>query len=255
MRSVIDVRDVLIPERDALVSLLRGLAVDDWSRPTECPAWDVHGVALHVLGDDLSLLARQRDAAPNGLALYAADHPGASFRQLLDGFNEQWVHAGRFLGTRLVIDLLGLSGTWTADFYRSRDPEGLGEPVGFFGSAGQPSPWWQVAAREYAERWIHQEQIRRALGVAPVDESLAYPGMEVVIAGFGFRNEELAGFAIGDRTWKFKGVGVEVQLQRALAQPVLSRSLSFEDTVAAMTGDPALVQRLASQTCQNYSSG
>src|SRR5690242_17016648 len=29
---------------------LRELAPDDWTRPTVCPAWDIHAMACHVLG-------------------------------------------------------------------------------------------------------------------------------------------------------------------------------------------------------------
>lgn len=105
------------------------------------------------------------------------DHPGLSFRELLDGFNEQWVTTAAFFSERIVLDLLALSGHWTEDFYRSVDPEGPGEPVGFFGSQVQPSPWWQVAAREYAERWIHQSQIRRALELSAVAGEIAEPAM------------------------------------------------------------------------------
>ena len=46
-------------ERSVFVELLRSLDDEDWSRPTECPAYDVQGVATHLLGDDLSLLSRR----------------------------------------------------------------------------------------------------------------------------------------------------------------------------------------------------
>jgi uncharacterized protein (TIGR03083 family) len=37
-------------EYDRLVGQLRELSPDEWSRPTVCPAWDVHAMACHVLG-------------------------------------------------------------------------------------------------------------------------------------------------------------------------------------------------------------
>jgi hypothetical protein len=76
---------MLAPERGALLDLLCGLTPEDWRRPTECPAWDVKGLALHILGDDLSLLSRQRDASTDSLTLFAADHPGFDFRALWTG--------------------------------------------------------------------------------------------------------------------------------------------------------------------------
>jgi uncharacterized protein (TIGR03083 family) len=37
-------------EYDRFVDQLHQLPPDDWSRPTACPAWDVHAMACHVLG-------------------------------------------------------------------------------------------------------------------------------------------------------------------------------------------------------------
>jgi len=37
-------------EYERFVDLLRGLAPGDWSRPTECPDWDVANMVRHVLG-------------------------------------------------------------------------------------------------------------------------------------------------------------------------------------------------------------
>src|SRR3954447_7221741 len=159
----VDVDQVLVTEREALLDLLAGLDDAEWSAPTECAAWTVEGVALHVLGDDLSLLARQRDDAIDGLTLYAETHAGLTLYERLDRFNEQWVVAATFLSHTLILDLLELSGRWTASFYADIDKDKLGEPVGMF-AAQEASPYWQIAAREYLERWIHQHQIRRAVG-------------------------------------------------------------------------------------------
>jgi hypothetical protein len=124
----------------------------------------VKGIALHILGDDLSLLARQRDASANGLVLFAEDHPGLTFRELLDGFNDEWVHTARFLSTELLVELLSLVGDWSETFYREVGLDTISrEPVGLFAQTA-PSPYWQVIAREYLERFVHQSQIRRAVG-------------------------------------------------------------------------------------------
>ena len=175
----LDVTPSLRPERAALLDLLRDLTDDEWAYQTECPAWSVKGIALHVLGDDLSLLTRQRDASTDSLTLFAEDHPGLAFRQLLDGFNEEWVAASRFLGTPLLIELLDVVGRWSADFYENVGLETVArEPVQFFATL-DPSPYWQVIAREYAERFIHQSQIRRALGRAPLDGELVIAAARV----------------------------------------------------------------------------
>jgi uncharacterized protein (TIGR03083 family) len=182
--SISIVLDVYRPERDCMVDLLGQLGKEDWDRPTECPAYSVKGIATHVLGDDLSLLSRQRDGSVQGLLLVAEKLPGASFRQLLDGFNDQWVDAARFLSTELLVELLRLTGEWTAHYYENIDSEKPGEPVGLFGtSLDSTSPYWQAISREYLERWVHHSQIRRALGMPSLCERrFLEPGVEVYAA-------------------------------------------------------------------------
>jgi hypothetical protein len=142
----------------------------------------VKGIALHLLGDDLSLLSRQRDSEPSGVAIEA----GASFDELfvaLDRFNERWVEAASFFSPPVVIELLRLSGEWTHDFYGTVDDDLLGEPVPWIGP--DPAPYWLLAAREYWERWIHQEQIRRAVGRPGLhDQRFAVPAIAVAVRGF-----------------------------------------------------------------------
>lgn len=180
----VSVTHELREERSALVDLLSGLDPASWASPTECPSWSVGDIALHLLGDDLSLLARQRDDAVNGLMLFAVDHPGATFRELLDGFNERWVAASRFFSRTLVVDLLAQCGEWTADFYETVDPEQLGEPVGLF-AATDHSPYWQIIGREYLERWAHHHQIRRAIGEDDLGERFLRSAAEVVFTCLG----------------------------------------------------------------------
>ena len=86
----LDVVEVLDVERALFLDLLRSVESDEWRRPTECPAYDVQGIAAHLLGDDLSLLSRQRDAAPPGLLAVLQD--GDDLGSALDRFNDQWAN-------------------------------------------------------------------------------------------------------------------------------------------------------------------
>lgn len=166
------VLDAYLPERSKLIELLATLTADQWAQPTECPQYSVKGIATHILGDDLSLLSRQRDGAVQGLVLVAERMPGSDFGQLLDAFNDRWVEAARFLSPQLLVELLDLAGQWTHRYYRDVDPTAPGEPVPLFGVAfGDTSPFWHAIAREYLERWAHHSQIRRALGLGSLADS------------------------------------------------------------------------------------
>lgn len=240
--SVSIVLDAYRPERTALLGTLENLGRNDWTRPTECPLYTVKGVATHILGDDLSLLSRQRDASENGLALLAAELTGADFRTLLDTFNDRWVAAAGFLSAELLMELLRLTGDWTASYYESVDPGAPGESVGLFGAKrGSNSPFWQAIAREYFERWIHHSQIRRAVGLSALAErNFLEAGVEV--AGAIARLEPRIP-ATPDGLW---GLG-PVQLGSAQqTAEILTRGRTREEVEQLAEGPKDLVGLLAS---------
>lgn len=159
------------PQRAALIALLQGMDAG-WASPTEYPAYSVKGIATHILGDDVSLLSRQRDAAASGLVLVAEKMPGADFRTLLNAFNDQWVVVATFLSSALLIELLGLTGGMDRPVPHRRRPRPCGRTsLGFCDAPAGRSPFWQAIAREYLERWAHHSQIRRALGMSSLAES------------------------------------------------------------------------------------
>jgi len=180
---MLDVTPFLRRERAVLLELLDGLTDADWDRSTECPAYTVKGVATHLLGDDMSLLSRQRDEATSGVLLQAVEMPGEDLRAILDAFNDRWVATARFLSPAVLVELLRLSGDLTAAFYEEVDLSAPCEPVFFFGSTGEVSPYWQAIARELVERWVHHSQIRRALDLPTLaDEDLVRTGVAIVAA-------------------------------------------------------------------------
>ena len=238
--SISVVLDALRPERAALLGLLESFGPEDWSRSTECPAYTVKGVATHVLGDDLSLLSRQRDGAVNGLMQVAAELPGADFRTLLDTFNDRWVAAARFLSIELLIELLRLVGEWTASYYDEVDPVAPGEPVGFFGATGPSSPIWHAVAREYIERWVHHSQIRRAVGLGSLaDEPFLSVGIEVAAAAArvepGIPTEQ-------NGSWTLGPVALGPAQQTA---DILTRAHTTEEVRRLASGPDAAVELLA----------
>ncbi|MGQ0431010.1 MAG: maleylpyruvate isomerase family mycothiol-dependent enzyme [Microthrixaceae bacterium] len=238
--TVATVLDVLRPEREALLATLASLDAGAWAAPTECPAYSVKGVAAHILGDDLSLLSRQRDGAENGLLQVAAEMPGADFRALLDTFNDRWVAASKFLSTDLVIELLRLTGEWTAAYYEEVDPAAPGEPVGFFGAQGSSSPFWHAIAREYVERWVHHSQIRRAVGLGSLNDRMFLTvGTEVVAAAARVEPRILSG---PDGTWALGSVVLGSAHQAA---NILTRAHTRAEIQRLVTGPSDAVELLA----------
>src|SRR5947209_8718918 len=91
-------------ERSRLVEVLMSLGPPDWHRSTPCPGWSVLGLASHLVGDDLSFVAWQRDDHRGTPVPDALDEHG--FISWLDDLQMEWVHAARRLSPTLVVDLL-----------------------------------------------------------------------------------------------------------------------------------------------------
>lgn len=236
---MLDVTPMLRPERAAFLDLLRGLTAEQWALPTECPAYSVQGIATHVLGDDVSLLSRQRDAATNGLLLQAEEMPGVDLSTLLNAFNDRWVATARFLSSAVVVELLDVVGDWTADFYENVDLDAPCEPVGFFAMVGPTglSPYWQAIAREFVERWVHHSQIRRALGMTSLaDEPFVRTAVDVVSAAAGVEPGH------DGTTWSVGDIVVGDSQQTA---DVLTRRHSADEVRALVSGPPEGVELAA----------
>ena len=145
--------------RDALVEVLEDLSPKDWMTPSPCSAWSVHDVALHLLGGDVGQLSVERDS--HDASLIQVD----GWDQLVARLNEQnqlWVAQTRRISPRLLCELLRFTGSQANDYLASLDPSSLGPSVSWAGP--NPQPMWLHIAREYTERWHHQQQIREALG-------------------------------------------------------------------------------------------
>ena len=150
----------LFPETlDALLDLLTSLSPADWQNPTVCAGWTVKDIAAHLLGGEMSILSRKRDGhAYSGSPFIAWD----DLVSLINDLNDTWVKTMRRLSPPLLCDLLRFAGEQTNQYFAALDPDALGDPVDWAGP--EPAPVWLDLAREYTERWHHQQQIRDATG-------------------------------------------------------------------------------------------
>jgi uncharacterized protein (TIGR03083 family) len=153
--------DLFPAEREQLLLLLSQLDEAEWHRPTICTGWTVKDIALHLLGDDIGKLSRARDYFE-----YVSETNSRidSWDELVTYINEMnalWVQATRRMSGRLLCELLAFTGEEICQYFRSLDPYATGELVSWAGPG--PAPVWLDIAREYTERWLHQQQIRDAV--------------------------------------------------------------------------------------------
>lgn len=157
--------DLFRPMLDALLDLLGELVEREWSTPVSTGGWTVKQLAQHLLGGDVGILSRQRDAYQPG------ETPIGGWEQLvalINTLNASWVAATQRLSPRLLRELLAFTGLQVCEYFETLDPAAHGVPVSWAGP--EAAPVWLDLAREYTERWHHQQQIRDAVGAPALDD-------------------------------------------------------------------------------------
>jgi uncharacterized protein (TIGR03083 family) len=155
------VTHLFAPLEDKLITLLKSLSPAEWQAPTVCRLWTVKDIAAHLLDTNLRRISMLRDQ-------YFGENAGAinsyeDLVQFLNQLNADWVKAARRLSPALIIDLMQLSSPEVCKLNAQLDPFAPALfPVSWAGQ--EQSIMWFDLAREYTERWHHQQQIRHAVG-------------------------------------------------------------------------------------------
>ena len=150
----------LFPKVDGmLVELLRSLSPGDWEKQTVSPKWKVKDVAAHLLDTALRGVSIARDGcAPPAPTIDSAATLGAYINRL----NEEGVTVYRRLSPAVLISLTEVACKQLAEYHSGRDPFAQA-PYGVSWAGEEKSVSWFDTAREYTERWHHQQQIRLAV--------------------------------------------------------------------------------------------
>ncbi|GAB2941622.1 maleylpyruvate isomerase family mycothiol-dependent enzyme [Hymenobacter coalescens] len=145
-----------------LLAFLRDLSPAEWAHPTLAGQWTVQDVALHLLDGNLRTLSMLRDGH-FGVAPTAEQLASGGLVGFLNQLNADWLTATRRLSPAVLLGLLEQSGQEYCAFLGTLDPWAPAAfPVAWAGE--QESDNWFHVAREYTEKWHHQQQIRQAVG-------------------------------------------------------------------------------------------
>ncbi|PWN07284.1 maleylpyruvate isomerase N-terminal domain-containing protein [Rhodohalobacter mucosus] len=178
----IDAIPIFEKTQQELISLLESLSPEEWESPTSSADWRVKDIAAHLLDGDLRRLSIHRD----GHRLPEPSAPPDTHESLveyLDGLNADWIRASKRLSTALIIELTAFTTPKVVAHFRQLDPEGTALfPVGWAGET-ESQNWFDIA-REYTEKWHHQQQIREAVGRPLLTDTLwLSPLIDTLIRG------------------------------------------------------------------------
>lgn len=165
-----------------LLDLLRDLDAKDWSRPTVHPNRDVKDIAAHLLHGSLRRVTAIRDG-------YRPPTPEMRELEDLIAFiqedNRDFMRGMRRISPQVITELIAKYDTELVSIFAGLDPDQEGLGVAWAGE--MVSRNWFDVAREYTEKWHHQQQIRDATGRAPLyAPDLFGPVLETFARGLPF---------------------------------------------------------------------
>ena len=154
-----------------LLELLRSLTPAEWENQTVAKLWLVKDVAAHLLDGNMRVLSMLRDQ------YFGEAPPGESYEELLDYLNQlnaDWVRAMKRVSPAMLILLHEITGPLYCKYNASLDPfDKASFSVAWAGE--NESKNWMHIAREYTEKFLHQQQIRDAVNKPGIMTPGYYP--------------------------------------------------------------------------------
>jgi uncharacterized protein (TIGR03083 family) len=166
---------------DELIALLKGLRHDDWTRPTLAKQWTVKDVVAHLLDGNMKRLSMQRDGF---FGLPAPPRDGyLSFVEFINRNNAEWIQAAKRLSPRVLIDMLEITSKQVYEVFKVLDPSAPALWSVTWAGEDESANWFDIA-REYTERWHHQQQIRVAVNRPGISgRDLYFPVLDTFMRG------------------------------------------------------------------------
>jgi uncharacterized protein (TIGR03083 family) len=177
------------PMSRELLMVLKGLRPPDWARPTICSPWSVKDVAAHLLGGNMGRLWNRDETSAS------SENPIQAYEELLNIINrdnELWVQAAKRMSPEILVEFLDLTDRHLYDHFKNLvQSEPARITVAWAGNSLPPN-WFDIA-REYTEKWLHQQHIREAVGRPLLTErEWLFPVLDTFIRGLPhtYRNVE-----------------------------------------------------------------
>ena len=254
----------LFPKLEArLIELLRGLTPEDWEKQTLAPKWKVKDVAAHLLDTEVRKLAAARHGykPENSKKLSPA-----KLVTLINSLNAEGVRRYGQLKTDDLIARMETASRESAKYHQALDPFGTAMfPVSWAGE--EKSANWFDTAREFTERWHHQQQIRLAVSKPGImTREYYFPVLDCFLRAlpFAYRSvaakpRSLAQFNVSGEcggSWYLLREGgawtliaspagekiAEVTIPQGIAWRIFTKGIAFEEArkQVQVTGDEAM---------------
>lgn len=159
-------------------ALLERVPAEQWSTPTDLPGWDVHAVAAHIAHLEGVLAGAPEETVAVGEPPHV--------KGLMGLYTEQGVVARRDRGPDELINEIRAAATARHTALLADPPtDGSQKPDLVFG--GVPWDWRQLLRNRPLDVWMHEQDIRRAVGEpGGMDSDAARHTAEYLTESLGF---------------------------------------------------------------------
>lgn len=179
----------LFPKLDSsLIEVLSGLSPQQWHKDTICKKWRVKDIAAHLLDGAIRRLSIGRD----GYKMSTVEiNKQDSFLEYLNNLNAVWLSAYERVSPAILISQLKIVQDELYLYFKDLDPAANALfPVSWVGEYVSDNRF--DIAREYTERWLHQQQIRQAVGAHSLLEKQFYsPFLQICMKALPFHFRDL----------------------------------------------------------------
>jgi hypothetical protein len=171
-----------------LIELLRSLDAEDWSKSTIAGKWNVKDITAHLLDTQLRKLSIVRDGFVAEIPIIKSN---ADLIAFINRMNHEGVMIYRRLSTELLIHIIEIASKEFAEFHQSLDPFAKAAfAVSWAGETASQN--WFDTAREYTERWLHQQQIRLAVNKSGImTKELYYPVLDTFMRALPYHYRDI----------------------------------------------------------------
>jgi len=162
-----------------LIDLLKSLTEEEWHSQTVAKLWKVKDVASHLLDGNLRGLSISRDHYFGEQAENINSYQ--DLVSFLNNLNITWTNATKRLSPQVLIELLATTGKQYTAHLQELQP--FDDAIFSVAWAGQEtSKNWFHIAREYTEKFLHQQQIRDAVNKPGImTKELYYPFLDTLM--------------------------------------------------------------------------
>lgn len=189
-----EVLDALFAVWDDIERLLATVPAADWRRPTALPGWSIHDVVAHIIGTE-SMLAGT-PTPESGVDVAALDH----VRNPIGELNEHWIVT---LRDETAEAMLGRYREVIARRRATLPQLSAEEWNAVTATPAGPDSYGRFMRIRIFDCWIHEQDIRQALGRPSTDEELTGPAarqaLDEIAASMGFVVGKLGKAPAGSR--------------------------------------------------------